>query len=108
MDDLNADLDVTLFVPCYNEEQNIGGALQSIVTACRQVGCSYEIIVIDDASTDASTDMVGRFQADHPGVRVRLVTNPLNQGLASNYVTAAKLGRGRYIRIVCGDNVEPV
>ena len=111
MDGARADgdeVDVTLFVPCYNEEENIIGTLETTTTACRQVGCSYEIIVVDDASADGSAELVRRFQADHPDAAVRLVVNRANRGLSANYAAAAQLGRGRYIRIVCGDNVEPL
>ena len=41
-------LDLTICVPCKNEEKNVVGTLDAIVDAVREVACSYEIIVIDD------------------------------------------------------------
>lgn len=104
----DSEVDVTLFVPCYNEEGNILPTLQKIVEAGRQVRCSYEIIVIDDASCDRSAELVQRFQEANPDLTLTLVRNPVNRGWAQNYTEAAFLGRGRYYRTVCGDNVEPV
>jgi glycosyltransferase involved in cell wall biosynthesis len=101
-------VDVTLFVPCYNEEQNVVPTLRTIVEACKQVGCSYEAIVIDDASKDRSVERVRTFQDDHPKLPIRLICNPVNMGLAHNFLEGAFLGTGKHYRIVCGDNVEPL
>jgi glycosyltransferase involved in cell wall biosynthesis len=101
-------VDVTLFVPCYNETENISGTLETINTALKTVKCRCELIVIDDASKDGSADKVRQFQGSHPDLNLRLIVNPANCGLAGNYRTAAQIGQGRFIRIVCGDNVEPL
>src|SRR5262249_24627923 len=100
--------DVTLFVPCYNEEVNIAATLATILEACRRVACSYEIIVVDDASTDRSAEIVSNFQAKHPAAPIGLICQTVNHGLARNFSEAAAWGKGKYYRIVCGDNVEPV
>jgi len=102
------DIDVTLFVPCYNEEENITATLETIAAAFQRVNRRYEVIVIDDASEDCSVEKVRKFHSTHPEMPVRLVVNPTNRGLASNFQEAARIGCGRFIRIVCGDNVEPV
>ena len=105
---LDGAVDVTLFVPCYNEAENITRTLETIDASLKMVACRCEIIVIDDASKDGTADHVRAFQASHPGVRLRLIVNPANRGLAGNYREAAQIGNGRYIRIICGDNVEPL
>lgn len=48
------EIDLTLFVACYNEAENIVATLDAVVAACREVGCTYEIVIIDDASRDRS------------------------------------------------------
>ncbi len=102
------DVDVTLFVPCYNEEKNIIPTIEKIVESCKQVNCTYEILVIDDASTDRSVEEVRRFRSSHSSVPIRLICNSINRGLARNFAEGAHLGRGKYYRIVCGDDVEPI
>jgi len=101
-----AECDLSLFVACYNEEQGILPTLQTVLAALSEVGCSYDIIVVDDASKDRSVPLIKQFMAEHPEVPMTLVINEFNQGLGVNYVEAAFLGRGRYYRAICGDDVE--
>jgi dolichol-phosphate mannosyltransferase len=100
-------LDLTIAVPCKNEEKNILGTLDTITSAVNEVGCSYEIIVIDDGSTDRTGELVEQFLAGHPSLPIRLHKNPRNLGLSKTYVNGAFLGRGKYYRFVAGDNAEP-
>jgi glycosyltransferase involved in cell wall biosynthesis len=99
---------LTLFVACYNEEGNIAATLDVIREACAQTGISHEVIVIDDASTDRSVEIIRQYLADHPEMAIRLQVNERNMGLGDNFAEAAFMGTGQYYRLVCGDNVEPV
>ena len=99
---------ITLFVACYNEEGNIAATLDVVREACARTGISYEVIVIDDASTDRSVEIVRGYVAGHPEMPVRLHVNAHNMGLGDNFAEAAFMGTGQYYRLVCGDNVEPV
>jgi len=99
--------DLGLFVACYNEEQNIEATLETVVAACREVGISFEIMVIDDGSRDRSVEIVKAFGAAHPDVPLTLCVNARNEGLANNYAEAAFLVRSKWYRLICGDNVEP-
>jgi glycosyltransferase involved in cell wall biosynthesis len=104
---LQNDLDLTLFVSCYNEEANIVGTLETVLEALGEFDFTWEIIVIDDASTDRSVEVVQDFLAKHPGSPIALKTREFNVGLAQNYIEGAFVGRGEYYRLICGDNVEP-
>ncbi len=99
---------ITLFVACYNEVENITGALDVVHSACAEVGISYEILIIDDASTDGSVEVIRRYMQGHPEMPIKLHVNPKNMGLGENFAEAAFMGRGEYYRLICGDNVEPV
>jgi glycosyltransferase involved in cell wall biosynthesis len=100
-------IEVSLLVPCLNEERNVIGTIETIVSALRPLGCSYEILVFDDGSQDNTAPLVEEFQAANPRLPVRLFRNTRNRGLAYNFVQGAFEGRGRYYRAVPGDNVEP-
>jgi glycosyltransferase involved in cell wall biosynthesis len=105
-DETTGDCDLTLFVACYNEEGGIINSITTAIAAAEDVGLSYEIIVVDDASTDGSVKLVKEFMAEHPQIPIKLVVNDANQGVGTNYVKAAFFGRGKYLRMICGDDVE--
>jgi glycosyltransferase involved in cell wall biosynthesis len=96
-----------LLVACYNEEENITATLETVVAACREVGVSFQIVVIDDCSRDRSVEKVKDFGQLHPDVPLTLYVNARNEGLANNYAEAAFLLRSEWYRLICGDNVEP-
>ena len=100
-------VEITLMVPCLNEEEHVVGTIETIMTALTGAGCSYEILVFDDGSQDNTSGVVAAFQATNPRASVRLFRNKANRGLSYNFVEAAFQGRGRYYRAVPGDDVEP-
>jgi len=101
-------LDLTVFISCYNEEEYIVPTIQTVRDALNEIGTvTYEIIVIDDGSKDGSSTLVSSYITAHPDERVLLRTNRVNRGLAQNYLDAAFIGKGKYYRLVCGDNAEP-
>lgn len=103
----NADVLLTVFVACFNEEQNITETLDTLLDAMAAFDFPWEAIVIDDASTDGSVRLIRDYIERHPQAAISLKVNAVNMGLSENYVDAAFLGRGKYYRLVCGDNVEP-
>jgi glycosyltransferase involved in cell wall biosynthesis len=102
------EVDLTLFVACYNEEKNIRGTLEALRQALSEFTFTWEIIVIDDCSTDRSAEVVREFITENPKLPVYLKVNESNRGLGYNFTECAFLGRGKYYRLVCGDDVEPV
>lgn len=98
--------DITFFVACYNEEVNIVSCLTNLVSAVEEVGLSYDIVLIDDASTDSSVRFVQEFMQSRPDVPMKLLVNSSNQGLGANYAEASFHGRGKYFRTICGDDEE--
>jgi hypothetical protein len=103
----DATLDLTVFVSCYNEARLILDTLDTIRAALHQVDTSYEIIVIDDCSSDDSFELLLKYVDDHPEERLIVIRNAMNKGWAQNYIDAAFLGKGKYYKVSCGDNPEP-
>jgi len=100
------DIDFSIVVPCYNEEKNIPGTLANITEALTGLPLKYEIIVVDDGSRDKTSEAAAEYVKTYGDERIRVYRNHRNMGLARVYVTGAFLARGKYYRIVCGDNVE--
>jgi glycosyltransferase involved in cell wall biosynthesis len=101
------ELDLTIFIPCLNEEKRVVPTLETVRAALAEVPLSYEVIVVDDGSRDRTAAVVEEFCRAHPDMPVHLHKNPRNLGLSRSFVDTAFRGRGRYYRLVCGDNVEP-
>jgi glycosyltransferase involved in cell wall biosynthesis len=97
---------ISFFVPCLNEEPNIGGALDAILEATRMMPVSFEILVADDASDDDTVAVAEAWMAHHASVPAVLLKNRDHQGLGRNYALAAREAKGRYYMLVNGDNVE--
>lgn len=100
-------LDVSIVIPCLNEERNIKDTLDAVTETMAELPFAYEILVVDDGSTDATASIVLQYCETHPRLPVKLHKNPRNRGFARSYVDAAFLTRGKYYRLVCGDNAEP-
>lgn len=104
----NGRVDLTIFVPCYNEEKLILRTLDTIREAAADFKMTYEVLVYDDASTDGSAARVRGYIAEQQlGDRYFLVANERNAGIGVNYFRAAERGRGEYFLVLFGDNVEP-
>jgi glycosyltransferase involved in cell wall biosynthesis len=103
-----APLDLTVFISCYNEAEYIVATMETVGEALNEIGTiSYEIIVVDDCSKDRSNETVKEYILAHPEERILLRTNRTNRGLAQNYLDVAFVGKGKYYRLICGDNAEP-
>jgi glycosyltransferase involved in cell wall biosynthesis len=99
--------DLTIVIPCLNEEAHIRATLDTVASAMSELPHSYQILVIDDGSTDRTAPIVEECARQHPELPLHLHRNPRNRGLTRSYVDGAFLGRGKYYRLVCGDNPEP-
>lgn len=104
--DLTHDCNLSLFVACYNEEDGIVPTLETVVAATTEAGVSYDIVIIDDCSNDRSVEVILKYLQSHPELPITLYVNTVNQGLGSNYAEGAFRCRGKYYRLICGDNVE--
>jgi glycosyltransferase involved in cell wall biosynthesis len=101
-------LDLTIFVSCFNEQAYIISTIETVRAALAEVGrLQYEIIVIDDLSSDRSAGLVEDYIRAHQTERILLRRNRTNRGLAQNYFDAAFIGKGKYYRLICGDDAEP-
>lgn len=104
---LKNDYEITFFVACLDEENNIQATFENIITAVKKFGYTYQILVIDDCSTDRTVEIIEDYIRKHPDIRIDLVKNKENRGLGRNYVDASYLSSGEYFKLVNGDNAEP-
>ena len=91
---------VSVIVPCFNHGRYLEGCLESVAA---QTYPAIEVIVVDDASTDAQTAAVLEEVSSRPGVTVLRL--PRNVGPSSARNAALRIARGRYILPVDADNL---
>ena len=106
--DLRNTCDLTVFVPCLNEERHIIPTIETILEAVRRTGCTCEILVFDDGSRDGTSALVEQYRGLHSDAPLRLIRREHTMGLARNYVDGSFIGRGVYYKQVGGDDSEPL
>lgn len=82
----------------YNEEKYIETSLKSLLN---QTFEDFEIIIVDDASTDNTRQLIQGLQDE----RIHLICNEENQGLTKNLNKALKYVTGKYIARMDGDDI---
>ena len=60
--------DLSLVIPVYNEQENLEQLYKEITVSCKKLDKSYEVIFIDDGSTDDSLNVLVRIQKRDLGV----------------------------------------
>lgn len=101
-----ATVEITMLVTCYNESEFIVRTLETVTGALLASGRTFEVIVIDDFSSDDSVEKIRGYLAGHPELPISLHVNAINQGVGNNFIDGAFLGRGEYYRVNDGDCPE--
>lgn len=92
---------VTVALPVYNGERFLADAIESLLG---QTLGDFELLVCDNASTDATVPMVQEYARQDP--RIRLLPSPVNRGLAWNWNRAVPEARGRFFKWAAADDVH--
>src|SRR5947208_3611189 len=83
---------ISAFFPCYNDANTIAGLVRRVERALNDLTDDYEVIVVDDCSTDSSRELLRELQGDVPALRI--VEHATNRGyggaLRSGFSAATK------------------
>lgn len=94
---------ITVSIVCtnYNKGDWIAEAIESFLR--QEASFRYEIIVIDDASTDHSPELIRSYAKKHPEI-IRVFFNKKNLGITKTWIKVCKEARGEYIARCDGDD----
>lgn len=88
----------SVIIPLYNKQNYIVKTLQSVLA---QTFTDFEIIIINDVSTDNSVDIAKTIQDE----RIKLINHPVNKGLSASRNTGIKNAVARYIAFLDADDI---
>ncbi len=89
---------VSVLIPTYNMACFLDEAIESVLT---QTFEDFELIVMDNASTDNTEDIVNKYLGD---VRVKYFRNNLNVGMTKNWNKCLLVANGKYIKFLNADD----
>lgn len=92
---------VSVVIPCYEQAQFLTEAVDSVIG---QTFTDWEIVIVDDGSTDPTAAVAEALIAAHPDRRMRLVRQP-NQGLSAARNGGIAASSGRFILTLDADDI---
>ena len=90
---------ISVILPVYNGQSSLRDAIKSV---CHQEEANFELIVIDDGSTDKSVQIVQQFADKYP---IAFVQNETNLGLFQTLNKGIQLAKGSFIKLWAQDDI---
>jgi glycosyltransferase involved in cell wall biosynthesis len=98
---MEPDLDVSVVLPVFNEKDHLLDEIRRIDTSLQLSSFSYEIIVVDDGSTDGSGDQLRQLEG------IRLIQFAHNRGVGAARKAGTRAARGRVVVWTDADMTYP-
>lgn len=93
-----ANLSISIIMPCYNRSNFLREGIDSIL---RQTYRNFELLIIDDGSTDETDRIIESYTDD----RINLIRLPRNKGISFARNTGLSLARGEYVAVMDSDDI---
>lgn len=97
---------LSVVIPAYNEEKRIGRTLDKTLEYLHKQDYSYELIVVDDGSSDDTTAVVESYIKDNS--RMRLVSYPVNAGKGKAVREGINVSKGEFVLFMDADYSTPI
>ena len=92
---------ISVIIPALNEEKILPDFLEQVIVELNGSLQSYELILVDDGSQDATGLIMDSYALKH--VNVKVLHNHGNIGFGASYKAGVHLAKGEYIGLLCGD-----
>ncbi len=93
---------LSIFFPCYNEEQNVQTMIEQAAQVGNDYGIDYEILIVDDGSSDRSVKMIQ--DEAKKNSHIRLIQHPKNMGYGAALRTGLANVKKDLVFLTDGDN----
>ncbi|MGC9969812.1 MAG: dolichyl-phosphate beta-glucosyltransferase [Bryobacteraceae bacterium] len=98
---------ISIVIPAYNEEARLPSTLSAILSHLAARGwADYEVLVVNDGSTDSTAAVTEQIRAAHPGIR--LLENPGNRGKGYSVRHGMLETRGEWVLFTDADLSAPI
>ncbi len=87
---------VSVVIPAFQESAAIGAVIKRIMNVVSKLGCDYEVIVIDDGSSDGTGEIARKAGA-------RVITHPYNKGYGASLKTGIRFASNRTVVLLDAD-----
>jgi dolichol-phosphate mannosyltransferase len=86
---------LSLVIPVYNEEENLGPLLEELFPILNDIGVDFEVICVDDASTDNSVAVLWELKGKYD--KLRVIQHLMNCGESAGEATGFANAHGEWI-----------
>lgn len=98
-------MELSIVIPLFNEEETLPLLQEKLHSVCESLSCEYEIIYVDDGSTDSSLEVLKDLKKVYPLLRIISFKN--NQGQSAGFFAGFKASRGDWIITLDADLQNP-
>jgi dolichyl-phosphate beta-glucosyltransferase len=98
--------ELSIVIPCYNEEQRLPRTIEQIERYVGGTGVPYELILVDDGSSDGTRTIMDRAAERNPAVRLEAL--PQNRGKGRALAEGVAASRGAEILVTDADLSTPI
>ncbi len=93
--------EISVCIPVFNGHSTIRQTIESVLN---QQYTNFEIVIVDNASTDNTLEIINSFKDP----RIRLISNPFTIPASENWTKCVALARGHWTKLLCADDLlEP-
>lgn len=98
-------MDFSIIIPAFNEADGIRPTVEALSAVMATSGIAHEILVVDDGSTDGTSEKVAALAAELPAVR--LISHPKNRGYGAALKTGIRAAQAEIVAITDADGTYP-